>query len=192
VPEADRERWNTKYEARRAENTPLSAPSAFLVSLDDALPRRGRALDLGGGSGRNALWLAERGVDVTLADVSDVGLAIAQSAATERGVSIETVRVDLEDASPPPGPWDLIVMTYFLWRPLFALVPDLLSPGGLFAFCQPTQTNLERNAHPRARFLLKEGELPALVSRLETIRYTEGWTDAGSHEARLLARRRRK
>ena len=66
--EGDRERWNARY-LEEAETPP---PSPFLLALDGVLPRRGRALDVAGGSGRNALWLARRGLDVTLADVSDV------------------------------------------------------------------------------------------------------------------------
>ncbi|HEX9052362.1 MAG TPA: methyltransferase domain-containing protein, partial [Anaeromyxobacter sp.] len=79
--EGDRERWNARY----AEEAETPAPSPFLLSLDDVLPRRGRALDVAGGSGRNALWLARRGLDVTLADVSDVALARAARAARDAG-----------------------------------------------------------------------------------------------------------
>lgn len=50
----DREKWNARYR----EEGPPSPPSPFLVGLDDLLPRRGRALDVAGGTGRHALWLA--------------------------------------------------------------------------------------------------------------------------------------
>jgi tellurite methyltransferase len=189
VAEADRARWNIKYKHRG--DGPLSAPSSFLLALDDVLPTRGRALDLAGGSGRHALWLAERGLEVTLADVSDEALQRARDVAKQRGLPLTTERVDLEENSVAAAlgstAWDVIVLFNYLWRPLFAQLPGLLANGGLFAFCQPTRTNLQRNAHPGARFLLDDGELPSLVEGLRTLRYTEGWSESGRHEARLLA-----
>lgn len=65
----------TKWDARYLGAAPSFAPSAILAELDALLPRSGGALDLGGGAGRNALALARRGLDVTLADISPVGLA---------------------------------------------------------------------------------------------------------------------
>jgi ubiquinone/menaquinone biosynthesis C-methylase UbiE len=56
-----------------------------LTGLDDLLPRRGRALDVAGGTGRHALWLARRGLDTTLADVPQVALEKAAAAASEEG-----------------------------------------------------------------------------------------------------------
>jgi len=55
--------------------------------LDRALPASGRVLDAGGGAGRYALWLAERGYDVTLVDLSAEQVAIAREKADERGVA---------------------------------------------------------------------------------------------------------
>ena len=43
-------------------------------------------VDIAGGAGANALWLARRGLDVTLADISPVGLALAEDECRARGV----------------------------------------------------------------------------------------------------------
>ncbi|HZN34298.1 MAG TPA: methyltransferase domain-containing protein, partial [Pirellulaceae bacterium] len=75
---ADRQKWNAKY----AVEIPPREPSAVLVGLDRFLPKVGRALDAGGGGGRNAIWLAQRGLDVTLADISAKGLAISRERAS--------------------------------------------------------------------------------------------------------------
>jgi tellurite methyltransferase len=64
---------------------------------------------------------------------------------------------------------------------------QVLAPGGLLVFAQPTRSNLQRNPHPSARFLLEDGELPQLLRGLKVISYTEGWTEEGRHEARLVA-----
>ncbi len=184
VAGGDRERWNQRY----AEEAETPAPSPFLLSLDDVLPRRGRALDVAGGSGRNALWLARRGLEVTLADVSDVGLERAARAATAAGLPLATVRLDLEAGPPPPGPWDVVVCTYFLHRPLLAALPRVLAPGGLLVVAHATRTNLTRHARPGPDHVLEDGELPGLVRGLEVVRSEEGWLEGGRHEARLVAR----
>jgi SAM-dependent methyltransferase len=185
MAESDRERWNARYrEARDA-----AEPSPFLTALDALLPRRGRALDVAGGSGRNALWLARRGLAVTLADVSDVALEQASDAARAAGLSIATVQVDLEEAPLPAGPWDVVLCTYFLHRPLFAAIPATLAPGGLLVVAHATRTNLERHARPGPAHVLEDGELPRLAGGLEILRYDEGWLESGRHEARVVARR---
>ncbi len=182
----DRERWNARY---GEEGGTLLSPSAFLVGLDSVLPRRGRALDVAGGPGRNSLWLARRGLEVTLADVSDVALLLASSASREAAVPLCTVEVDLESAPLPPGPWDVIVCTYFLHRPLFSSFQSALSPGGWLVFAHATRRNLERHPRPGPRHVLEEGECRRLAQGLEVVELTEGWFEEGRHEARLVARK---
>jgi tellurite methyltransferase len=187
---AERTKWDARYRASPRSFT----PSEILAELDDVLPRGGRALDVGGGSGRNALALARRGLDVTLADISQVGLDLARAEAERTGVHLATLTVDLElelelDAL-PAGPWDLILQLHYLHRPLFARYPALLAPGGLLVVVHPTRRNLERHGKPGPDFLLDDGELPGLVPGLTIERYDEGWRDSGRHEAILVARRR--
>jgi SAM-dependent methyltransferase len=185
VAGGDRERWNERYR----EPAPPAAPSPFLLAVEPLLPRCGRALDVAGGSGRHALWLARRGLEVTLADVSDVALARAAEEARREGLPLATVQVDLEAAPLPAGPWELVVCTYFLHRPLFAAVEAALAPGGLLVVAHATRTNLERHARPGPSHVLEDGELPGLLGALEVLRYEEGWLDAGRHEARGVARK---
>jgi SAM-dependent methyltransferase len=183
MSEDDRQRWNNRYQ----EQPTAREPSAFLRSLADRLPRTGPALEVAGGLGREALWLARRGLDVTLTDVSDVALERAGEAAREAGLALRLQRLDVETEPLPPGPFALVLCLNFLWRPLFAAVPQVLAPGGLFVFAQPTRSNLQRHPHPSARFLLEDGELPRLLQGLELVSYTEGWTEEGRHEVRLVA-----
>ena len=184
MSEEDRRRWNTRYR----EQTGAREPSGFLQLLADGLPRAGRALDVAGGSGHDALWLARRGLEVTLVDISDVALERAAEAAREAGVTFQLQRLDVEVEPLPPGPYELVLCLSFLWRPLFAVFPKVLAPGGLLVFAQPTRSNLQRHPHPSARFLLEDGELPGLLQGLEIVSYTEGWTEEGRHKARLVAR----
>ncbi len=186
MSEQDRDKWNAKYS--RGDHA-SAEPSSLLTGLDELLPRRGRALDLAGGAGRHAIWLARRGLQVTLADIADEGLKLACRRAGDAGVSIETLRIDLQTESFPLGAWDLIVSFHYLWRPLFEVFPAALAPGGLLVVVQPTKSNLQRHEKPPAQFLLEDGELPALVSGLDIIRYEEGWLAEGRHDAFLIAKR---
>ena len=71
----------------------------------------GSAIDLGAGEGRNAVWLATRGWDVTAVDFSQVGLDKARRLADEHGVEIELVRADAT-AWQPDSPVDLVMLSY--------------------------------------------------------------------------------
>lgn len=182
----DREKWNARYED--SANAPRE-PSRMLTALDDILPRAGKALDIAGGAGRHSIWLAQRGLDVTLTDASPVGLALAEKRAEEAGVEIETVCLDLETEPTPVGPWDVILSFHYLWRPLFSIYHEILNPGGLLVVLQPTKTNLGRHDKPSERFLLEDGELPTLIERLEIVQYREGWLEEGRHDALLVAQK---
>jgi tellurite methyltransferase len=184
---ADRERWNTKYREEAARplqpEGEIATPSHFLAEVSALLPVSGRALDVAGGSGRNARWLLQRGLQVTIADISEVGLQRAVSTAP----GLRTMQLDLESEPLPPGPWDLILCSHFLHRPLFARFPGALAPGGMLVIAHPTASNLERHPKPGRQFLLEDGELPKLISGLDVLLYKEGWTSSGRHEALLLA-----
>src|SRR5688572_13807186 len=119
----DRAKWNSKY---ADPDFPPRNPSPVLVELADYLPGQGRALDIAGGAGRHALWLAQRGLDVTLADISPVGLQLARERAAAANVKLQTLEIDLAGQGPPPGPWDVIVSICYLWKPIPALIASLL------------------------------------------------------------------
>ena len=180
----DRERWNRRY----AEGFGGRGPDPFLTSLDAMLPRSGTALDIAGGAGRNSFWLARRGLDVTLVDVSDVAVARAVAQADEAGVDLRATVVDLTRDPLPRGPWDLIVCIHYLQRDLFPVMAAALVPGGSLVCSIATVRNRERHERPRPPFVLEEGELPGLVRGLEIVSFEEGWF-ADHHDARLVARR---
>jgi tellurite methyltransferase len=184
MPQFDRTKWDAKY---ADPNFAPREPSAVLLSLEKFLPKRGRAIDVAGGAGRNAIWLAQRGLDVTIADVSPVGLELAGQRAAEAGVTIRTLCTDLEEQPFPPGPWDLILSVRYLQRPLFKIYPQVLTPGGMLVVIQPTKSNLERHAKPPAEYLAGDGELPGLISGLKIIHFEEGWLADGRHDAVVVA-----
>ena len=105
--------WNERYaEAGYAYGT---EPNDFLVAHAAQIPP-GRVLCLAEGQGRNAVWLAQQGYDVTAVDLSEVGLAKAQQLAAERGVQLTTIQADLAQFTIEPQTWDGIVSRYSFLR----------------------------------------------------------------------------
>ncbi len=82
----EREDWDRRYGGTELIWT--AEPNRFVVEELGDLPA-GRALDLGAGEGRNAVWLAERGWRVTAVDFSPVALDKARRLARARGVSVD-------------------------------------------------------------------------------------------------------
>ena len=144
-------------------------------------------MDVAGGAGRHAIWLAGRGWDVVLVDASEVGLRLAGERAHMAGVTLQVLQRNLMDDPLPPGPFDLVVIVAFLDHEVLDAVPDVLAPGGRLAFVQPTTTNLERHDRPPRRYLLEPGEMSRIGARLglDVEVCDEGWWGDGAarHQA---------
>ena len=101
--------WNERYSSESfAYGTKAND---FLVSMIDRLPT-GKILCLAEGEGRNAVWLAQQGNEVTAVDASDVGLQKADRLAKMRGVEITTVHADLADYDIGTQKWDAIISIF--------------------------------------------------------------------------------
>ena len=101
--------WDQKYAT--TELVWGAGPNRFLVpEVADLHP--GKALDLGCGEGRNAIWLAERGWQVTGVDFSEIGLEKARRLASERGVEVNWLRADLLEYEPAHSAFDLVIVFY--------------------------------------------------------------------------------
>lgn len=181
----EREHWEQRYATEGARST---EPAAFLREIAERLPTRSHILDVGGGSGRNALWLARRGHTLTIADISPNALAIASAAAASANVSIETIQADFDEDVIPSGPWDVIIDFHFFKPRLFTHFKEQLGPGGLLVFCQATVRNLERHEKPPRPYLLQQGEGWELLEGWELIVAREGWSADNRHEFESLAR----
>lgn len=113
------------------------APNGFLASMAERLPHAGQALDIGAGEGRNALFLASLGLDVLAVDQSEVGMRKAERLARERGLTLRTRAVDLQDFDALPASFD-VVTSIFVHLPtslrsvVHRRVQTWLKPGGVF------------------------------------------------------------
>ncbi len=101
--------WNARYDT--AELIWKGEPNQFLPPEVAGLPV-GRALDLACGEGRNAVWLATQGWQVTGVDFAEVGLGKAQRLADEHGVTGTWITADATSWTPPVEGFDLVVMFY--------------------------------------------------------------------------------
>jgi 2-polyprenyl-3-methyl-5-hydroxy-6-metoxy-1,4-benzoquinol methylase len=127
--------WDQRY----ASNVLVygEAANAFLVQMAGRFPNKGRALDIGAGEGRNALFLASRGLDVLAIDQSEVGMQKAQRLARERGLTLRTQAVDLQDFDTDHGSLD-VVSSIFVHLPatlrasVHKRIGAWLKPGGVF------------------------------------------------------------
>lgn len=101
--------WNERYsEPGFAYGT---EPNEFLLSVVDRIPR-GKILSLAEGEGRNAVYLASLGYEVTGVDGSEVGLRKAMELAKKRGVAITTIQADLDEFVIGLEQWDGIIACY--------------------------------------------------------------------------------
>ena len=136
--------WNERYATSDYvwEVTPNQFVEAHLSGLTP-----GRAIDLGAGEGRNAVWLATRGWDVTAVDISPVGLAKAERLAADHGVSITAVEADATTYR-PPAPVDLVLVSYLQLDPdgrrqVIEHAKTWVEPGGALFVIAHDRSNVE-------------------------------------------------
>jgi SAM-dependent methyltransferase len=129
-------------------------------------------LDLACGSGRHVRWLAAQGFAVTGVD--------RDAAALEPLRTIARVLVaDLEGTTwPLPGErFDALVVTNYLWRPLWPALRASLDAGGVLIYETFADGNQSVGKPSRADFLLRHGELLQAAGGLRVVAYEDGFLD---------------
>ena len=170
---SERERINWEERWAGGDYRGRSAPSPLIVSWADRLPR-GRALDLACGSGRNALYLAERGFQVDALDIAEPALKLVRDAARERGLSVNTILADLDDHALPAETYDLITTSFYLNRSLVPAMKDALKPGGFALHEQHYLTDSEVSGPTDPGFRLRPNELLRLFLDFRVRFFSEG------------------
>jgi tellurite methyltransferase len=151
------------------------------------LPAGSSALDLACGAGRNAVYLALCGFQVTAIDILPDALARVRDLAARCGVEVNCVQRDLQF----PGAMDdlnadLVLVVRYLDRSVFSPLQRAVRPGGMLVYETFTAEQAE-TGHPRnPKFLLERDELRHAFPDLQTLFYREGYFD-GAHLARLVA-----
>jgi SAM-dependent methyltransferase len=168
-------------------------PNAWLVEAVRGL-KPGRALDIDMGQGRNAVYLASKGWDVTGFDFSAEGVRAARQAAGKAGVAVTALIRRHEEFEFGRAQWDLAVMSY-TWVPLRApyieRIIDSLKPGGLVVFEHLMDESESESAAP---WLPRPNQLLQLFGRLRVLRYEDvrasaDWSWRPERIARLVAQK---
>ena len=184
--------WDARY--RGDEAIPERGPARFLVENLDLLPESGTALDAAMGTGRNALFLAELGYQVTGIDISPVAVERCREEASRRGLQLQAICDDLESYAWPEQAFDIVLNFYYLQRELCPALSRALRAGGVLIFETFTTEQRAFGWGPtRDEHLLLPGELRELFPELETLAYREGIEESERGKkavAGLIARRR--
>lgn len=145
-------------------------PSPWIVRWSHLVAPGAAVLDLACGRGRHMRWFAQRGHPVTGVDRD------ADALATVKDIG-ETIAADIEN-----GPWPLagrqfaaVVVTNYLWRPLFARILAAVAPGGVLLHETFAQGNETVGKPSRPDFLLAPGELLSAYPGLRVVGYEDGF-----------------
>jgi SAM-dependent methyltransferase len=158
------------------------APSSWIVRWSHLVPDAGPVLDLACGRGRHLRWFAGRGHPVTGVDRD------AEALETLAGIG-ETLAADIEN-----GPWPLagrrfaaVVVTHYLWRPLFPRILEAVAPGGVLLYETFAQGNETVGKPSRPDFLLAPGELLRACGGLRVVAFEDGFLDAPDRFVQRIA-----
>ncbi|MDA8561305.1 methyltransferase domain-containing protein [Nitrospinae bacterium] len=166
----DKEKWNSKYEVD--EYITGKKPSRWLEDNAGLLAKSGKALDIAGGEGRNSVFVANKGYEVTCMDISENGLRKAQALAQEKNAAITTVLTDLESNSLKENEYDFILCFNFLERSLFSEIHQALKPGGLL-FYETFTVDYLKYSNFKKEWVLEANELLQAFSDFRILRYQE-------------------
>jgi len=161
--------WNQYLIASR-QKWLNSEANGFLVDIIKGR-RPGKALDVAMGEGRNTIWLAQQGWDVTGFDPADQAVAAARAKAHQLGLAIRTEITTMEQFDFGENRWDLILLSYAGCSQIARQVEKALKPGGILveeAFHTDALKTMKIGGS-----LCKSGELPSAFQGLRVLRYEE-------------------
>jgi SAM-dependent methyltransferase len=154
----------------------VSQPPFPWIGRFAPLVRQGTpVLDLACGGGRHTRLFLERGHPVTAVDIDVSGLADLQV-----HPRLDVLQADLEHAPwPLPGRrFGVVVVTNYLWRPLFPMIVAAVDDGGVLLYETFALGNEAYGRPSNPDFLLKPGELlEAVRGRLQIVAYEHGYLD---------------
>jgi 2-polyprenyl-3-methyl-5-hydroxy-6-metoxy-1,4-benzoquinol methylase len=178
------ERWNRILTAEQPRfNT---NPNGFMVEMVKGR-KPGKALDVGMGQGRNALWLAQQGWDVTGFDPAERAVALARENAAKLGVRLTTEIKGYEEFDFGEDRWDLILLSYVGGREMKDQVTRSLKAGGI-VILEAFHRDATKGTPIGPAVVFDTAEVPSLFRNLRVVRYEEplASSDFGQTQVRLV------
>jgi SAM-dependent methyltransferase len=166
-----KDNWNERY--RSGEFDPPDAPSPLVERTIGSLPE-GRALNVATGTGRNAVFLAEQGYEVDAVDIADEALATARERASERSISVNWTRADLDGHSFPEGAYDVVTMSFYRAFERLPDVKEALAPDGVLLYEHHLRSADPVDRGPSTdRYRLRSNDLLHACLDLTVLQYEE-------------------
>ncbi len=148
-------------------------PNVFLTQVVDLINPEGKILVVGDGEGRNGVWLASEGFDVTSVDYSEVAVKKINELAKEHEVNINTICADLNNWDWPREVFDAVVTIYLHFpsesrAAMHGKMLDALKPGGkiIMEAFNKAQLDYPSGGPPVLDMLFSEEELKQDFSKL--------------------------
>jgi len=151
-------------------------PSLWVKRWSHLVPDGGRVLDVACGSGRHVRWFTHRGAQVTAVD-RDAPAVVPLRALP--GPPVEVIVADIENGAWPllDRRFDAVVVTNYLWRPLFPTLLASVDEGGVLIYETFAVGNETVGRPSKPDFLLQRRELLAATTGLRLVAYEEGFLD---------------
>ncbi len=147
-------------------------PSKFLSENYKILPSAGTVLDIGIGEGRNAVFLARMGFDVTGIDISTVAIKKSHLLAKEHGVKLKTILGDLKKYKFTKNRFDIILCFYLVDRDLNRRLVEWIKPGG-FLIYEAHTLKQQKYEGGKDSYYLKEQELLRMFPGFQVVKFEE-------------------
>ena len=177
-----REFWDERFD--RTDYLYGVEPNAWLVRNRHLMVPGQTALAVADGEGRNGVWLAGQGLDVTSVDQSPVALKKALRLAMDRGVSVRTECADLTTWDWPEAAFDVVAAVFIHFRPeiraeMHARMLGALKPGGLMVLeaFRPEQLDHGTGGPPVREMLYTPDDLKSDFATAEILDLHEAEVD---------------
>jgi len=188
----DAEKWDAIY---RSGGHQRQEPVTVLGNFSHLLPSSGTALEPACGTGANALYLAQRGLETSAWDISEEAIRNLDDRTRQLELQVNTLVCDVVTNPPSANSFDVIVVSYFLDRPLITHLIRALKPDGLLFYQTFIRERIDDTGPRNDNYRFAENELLLLCRDLHIVLYhEEGMIGNIRHgfrnEAMLIGQRR--
>ena len=185
----DKTHWDNRY--ANADLLFGAEPATPLKAIRPKLPSGGRALCVADGEGRNSVWLAQEGFDVTAFDFSDIAVDKARDMARAAGVTVDYNVANVEDWDWDAKPYDLVAAVFVQFvragaqARLFSGLIRAVAPGGTLYLLgyQPEQVGRGTGGPPDVDHMYTEQLLRQAFDTLEIVHISDWEEDLSEGEA---------